>query len=81
MFFCAVCKNMLDPLTTKGELLEFKCKRCGNVLINFRNRLDQKCMLYSKSLAAGKTFLLCRFQKGRSRPQDDFRHVNAQDGN
>ena len=72
---------MIEPLSTKGEILEFKCKRCGVMLINFKDRENKKCMLYSKSLQAGKAFFYSRKQKSLSGFQNDFWSLNAKNNN
>lgn len=50
MFFCSTCKNLMDPSKTKGEILEFKCRRCGPKPISFKDRKFEKSMIMSRSL-------------------------------
>jgi hypothetical protein len=50
MFFCSTCKNLMEPCKTKGEILEFKCRRCGLKPISFNERKDTKSMVMCRSL-------------------------------
>lgn len=45
---------MMTPLRANGNLLEFTCQTCGMQEIDFTNRYNEDCLLYSKELQSRK---------------------------
>ena len=54
LYFCNRCRNMLTPIKANGYMLEFNCVSCGPQSVDFSQRTNDDCMLYSKELQVGK---------------------------
>ncbi len=68
----------MQPIGAKGELLEFRYRRCGDKIINFKNRVGEKCMIHSRSLQYSKIiYKNFRIKENRSGQQANFWRVNA----
>lgn len=50
IYFCWRCHNMMAPLRASGVSLEFQCQTCGVQEIDFSQRYNEDCLLYSKEL-------------------------------
>ena len=54
IYFCPSCRNMLAPNKANGNMLELLCPTCGVTSIDFSQRQNEDCMLYSKELQVGR---------------------------
>lgn len=50
IYFCPRCSNIMSPAKANGSLLEFSCQTCGNQEIDFSQRFNEDCLLYTKEL-------------------------------
>lgn len=58
MHFCPVCKNLMRPYTSNGELLDFLCDKCNRkYTIDYSKRTGEETLLYGKELQAGTLHL------------------------
>jgi hypothetical protein len=52
IYFCWRCHNMMAPLRANANSLEFCCQTCGVQEVDFTERYNEDCLLYSKELQA-----------------------------